>query len=263
MIRDYAKEDRIFLGEGLFETLRVSHAKPCFADLHWQRLKKAALELSIPFDLGLEDWQSLLADQIQKNRLIHGGIKVLLSGGPAHRHLTEPGQNCHLVLQTFQTIRKDRPLRLVSAPWLRDALNPIYGWKSINYLEAILARRQAQSQGADDALFYNTQHHATETTCANLFAIQKNTLWTPPLQDGVLPGITRTRLLNLSRQQGVTCEESSLTWASLAQADALFLTNSLQGIQRVLSLDQLVFDSSPPLLGQLAEWLDPGHGTTT
>ncbi|KTD05988.1 aminodeoxychorismate lyase [Legionella gratiana] len=253
--------DRIFLGEGLFETLKVESGKPCHAYLHWQRLSESAQKLGIPFDLTSEHWLEHLLHKIKSDNLYHGGIKAILSGGSAPRGLAVRGQMSQLVLQTFNYTMETHPLRLVSVPWLRDAANPVFQVKSVNYLEAILARRQAIALGADDALFFNLQHHATETTCANLFMIQKQCLLTPPITDGVLPGITRARIFKLAKQLNISCIEASLTKSMLKDADAVFLANSLQGIRSVCSLDDMIFATAHPLLDQLTSSLNVGSTT--
>lgn len=241
-------DDRLFLGEALFETLKVEAGKPSFAELHWQRLSTSAKKLEIPFDLSLEHWVDYLLHKIKQDNLYHGGIKAILSAGSAPRGLATRGQVSHLLFQTFNYSINSHPVRLISMSWLRDETNPIYQVKSVNYLEAILACRQAISVGADDALFFNLNHYATETTCANLFLIQDQCLLTPPITDGVLPGITRSRILQLSREQGISCKEVSITKKMLKEADVLFITNSLQGIRSVLSLDDVVFTIEHPLL---------------
>lgn len=247
----FANDDRIFLGEGLFETLRVDSSKPCSAYLHWQRLSHSAWKLDIPFDLSFDDWQDHLIAQIKRDNLYHGGIKAILSGGSAPRGLAEHGQVSQLMLQTFNYAVQSNPLRLISAPWLRDAANPIYQLKTVNYLEAILARRQAIAVGFDDVLFFNFQNHATETTCANLFLINHGILYTPVLTDGVLPGITRSRILSYCTQQRISCIEQSISRAMLEEAEAVFITNSLQGIQLVSSLDDQHFEVTHSLIDQL------------
>ncbi|KTD74429.1 aminotransferase class IV [Legionella tucsonensis] len=248
-------DDRVFLGEGLFETLRVEAAMPCGAYLHWQRLSDSAQKLGIPFDLSFEHWLEHLLNKIKQDNLYHGGIKAILSGGSASRGLASRGQVSQLIFQTFNYSVETYPVKLISVPWLRDGTNPIYQVKSVNYLEAVLARRQAIASGADDALFFNLQHYATETTCANLFLIQDKRLLTPPLTDGVLPGITRSRLLQLSKQQGVSCTEVSITKTMLKEAESLFITNSLQGIRSIFSLDDIFFTVDHPLINQLSSSL--------
>lgn len=247
----FSLEDRIFLGEGLFETIRVEQSMPCFPDLHWARLSASATQLGIPFDLSFDAWANLLASEIKKENLYQGGIKAILSGGIAPRGLSERGQVSQLVFQTFNYSAPKGLLRLISIPWLRDEANPIYQVKSVNYLESILARRRALAHGADDALFYNTRLCVTETTCANLFIIKQNHLITPPVTDGVLPGITRERLFKASADLGMVCQEQSLTKAMIESADAVLTTNSLQGVCCVIALDDVHLPVSHPMLNQL------------
>ena len=251
----FAIDDRIFLGEGLFETIRVFKGKPCYAALHWQRLQKAALYLDIPFEVSLELWLEQLDHCIKRNQLEADGIKVILSGGSATRGLLEKSNESHLVFDVFKYSINKQTLNLISAIWLRDSKNPVYQLKSVNYLEAIIARRHAQAAGADDALFFNGQHQATETTIANLFLIKDNQLFTPSLQSGVLAGIIRQRLLSLSREQGIDCFECELGKNKLVQADALFVCNALQGIRQVRSFEGHIFEINHPLITLLQELL--------
>lgn len=251
----FAINDRIFLGEGLFETLRVEHSQPLFANLHWQRLSHSALQLGIFFDLSFDDWLVCLLDQIRRDHLDHGGIKAILSGGPAPRGLAQYGQASQLIFQTFHYTAQSDPVSLMSIPWLRDATNPVYQLKTVNYLEAIIARRQALANEVDDALFYNTQHHVTETTCANLFIIQDNQVVTPPLTDGVLPGIMRSRVQSICEHLKISCKEHSLTKSMVENADAVFITNALQGIRCVSALDDVDLKTGHPLIEQLSFFL--------
>ncbi|MFI4963181.1 MAG: aminotransferase class IV, partial [Legionellales bacterium] len=221
---------------------RVTNGKPCYTDWHWKRLAHSAEALSIPFDLSFAEWEVHLMEQIKRDNLYNGGIKAILSGGSAPRGLAEQGQISQLMLQTFNYTVRNHPVLLLSATWLREGANPVYQFKSVNYLEAILARRIALASGADDALFFNTQGHATETTCANLFILKNRELLTPPLSDGVLPGITRSRIRGFCDQGAYGFREQSITQSLLAEADAVFITNSLQGIRMVQSLDDTIFN---------------------
>jgi 4-amino-4-deoxychorismate lyase len=253
----FERDDRIFLGEGLFETLKVSNAKASHAFLHWQRLSDAAKKLGICFDLSFEAWDMLLEEHINRVCIKEGGIKAILSAGSAPRGLTQQSEDSQIFFQTFQYKPNHNPLRLVRASWLRDQVNPLYQIKSVNYLEAILARKEVQAKGADDALFFNLKHHATETTCANFFIIKNNELLTPALTDGVLPGITRARIFSFCDQQKISCQEVALTQAKIMEADVVFITNSLQGIQRVLSFEGISFAQDHPLIDQLIQFIKP------
>ncbi|RUR12424.1 aminotransferase class IV [Legionella sp. km772] len=246
-----APNERLFLGEGLFETIKVLKSKPCFAELHWQRLRNSAQALGFSFTLSLEAWRHSLLAKIQQERLLDGGIKAIWTGGEASRGLISEGQNSQLLLHAFSFQTLFKPVRLKTASWLRDANNPLYQLKTINYLEAILARRQAMQEGADDALFFNTQHCVTEASCANIFFLQEGRLLTPAQTEGVLPGITRSRILNHCRHLNLAYAEVSITRELIKQSEAVFLTNALQGIHYVAAIDQHEFLPNHPTVSRL------------
>lgn len=252
----FLSDERIFLGEGLFETLRITQAQPCYPYLHWLRLQSTAQLLSIPFDLSYTDWLATLQSCINLKSLDEGGIKVILAAGAAARGLEAKTQESQLLVRAFEYSLNSKPLRLQSATWSRDSKNPIYQIKSVNYLEAIFARRQAYLTGADEVLFFNEQGRATDTTIANLFLIKNNQLFTPAIHSGVLAGIIRQRLLILAPEQGINCYEAEIDKETLKQADALFVCNALQGIQAVSSFDNQTFNFAHPLLGILRALLE-------
>ncbi len=251
----FSADDRILLGEGLFETIRVVEQRPCYPYLHWQRMRQSAMSLGIPFDISYKQWHEHLVHRIGVSELQNGGIKVILSGGHAARGLHEHGHTSSLLFEAFTYPCLRQALNIVSAPWRRDAKNPIYQLKSVNYLESILARRQALASGADDAFFYNLEHHVTETTIANLFVVQQNAIVTPMIASGVLGGIIRSRILGLCRDKGISCTEISLDNTTMIKADAVFVTNALQGIRLVKSIDGRCMPIHHPLITLLRRLL--------
>lgn len=251
----FALDDRIFLGEGLFETIRIVEKKPCYPEAHWQRLKKAAAFLGLAFEVSFDLWLEKLKHCIRIKKLQEGGIKVILSGGRAPRGLVAQGSETYLLFNAFHYNRNSQPLELISAPWRRDAKNPIYQLKSLNYLEAIIARRGAEAAQADEVLFFNFQDQATETSVANFFIIKNDCLITPSCHSGVLAGIIRERLLVLCKQQGIDCSVRELPRENIMQADAAFTCNALQGIQPVRSFDGQMFNINHPLLSLLVQLL--------
>lgn len=244
-------DERIFLGEGLFETLRILDGKPCYPKPHWQRLQSAAVFLQLPFELSFPAWCGNLNQCITLNQLQDGGIKVILSAGNAPRGLVAQSKESRLVFTAFNYLADRTAVKLSSASWLRDGKNPIYQLKSINYLEAIIARRQAQLRGADDVLFFNLEQCVTDTTIANLFIIKNNQLFTPSLQNGVLPGIIRQRLLCICQENNIPCFECNLDKISLEEAEAVFICNALQGIRPVSAIDDTLFKTNHSLVSQL------------
>lgn len=240
--------DRLLLGEGLFETIAVSNGQPQHANLHWQRMKTSANALGIAFDLSLEAWLRVLGQWIEKHGEAQGGLKVILSGGDAERGLLSKGVQSHLLLQFFKVNQSKKPLQLMSSPWLRDANNPVYRHKTVNYLEAILARKQAMSQGADDVLFFNTAGLVTETSTANLFLIRDSRIYTPALSAGLLAGISRQRVLDFCLQAGIDFTEGAINRAELNEGEAVFLSSTLTGIGQVCAIDDRQYQINHPLI---------------
>lgn len=247
----FDKDDRAFLGEGLFETIKIDNKKPLYPSAHWQRMSDAAKILQIPFDVSKEVWQHHLLNCIQEAKLEKGGVKVILSGGQAPRGLVSQSECSDLSFQAFSYTPNSSLCSLLSAPWRRDSKNPIYRLKSINYLENILARRYALSLGADDALFFNSENHATETTVANLFLIKENGLLTPGLQEGVLGGIVRNRLISLCHCDGIASSECAIDEKTIREADAAFTTNALQGLRVISSWDGFSFSVQNSMISHL------------
>jgi 4-amino-4-deoxychorismate lyase len=248
-------DDRLFLGEGLFETIKVVQQQPCYSLMHWQRMLHAASRLAIPFDVSFEQWQSQLFSCIESSGLLVGGIKVILSGGSAPRGLCAQGKVSRLITDAFTDHDDSRALSLISARWLRDASNPIYQIKSVNYLESILARREALAHGADDVLFFNLENYATETSVANLFIIDNDKIYTPMLENGVLAGIIRARILSLSLKAGISCIESPISTDMITNSDAVFVTNSIQNIRLVKTLNGYSLPVNHRLVGRLQRLL--------
>lgn len=251
----FSTDDRIFLGEGLFETIQVAQCQPCYSFLHWRRMSQAALQIGIVFKVTYDQWQHQLMSCIASASESTNGIKVILSGGQAARGLCVKGEVSRLSFEAFTYHQVQSALKLITAGWLRDARNPIYHLKSVNYLEAILARRQALGQDADDVLFFNTENHATETSVANVYIVQENKIFMPRLDDGVLPGIIRERVLGICLASGIHCIEASIDKEMLMHADAIFITNTLQGIRFVKCFDGHYFSKEHHLVDQLRRLL--------
>ncbi len=246
-----AANDRIFIGEGLFETIKVAQSIPLFSELHWHRMSLSAQDIGLDFVLSVEDWNCMLLKKIQEEGMLDGGIKVIFTGGKAARDLIAKGQDNQFLLHCFSFSQYLKPVHLIEAPWTRDANNPIYQVKTINYLEAIFARRIAKEKNADDVLFFNNQAYVTEASCANIFFIQDDKVLTPSLSDGVLAGITRSRILNHCQQLNIEYDELSITREIMDQAEAVFLCNSLQNIYSVCSIEQKKIPINHSIVNQL------------
>ncbi|MCV6546602.1 MAG: aminotransferase class IV [Cohaesibacter sp.] len=235
------------LGDGLFETLPIWNNQIIWLQEHLARLKHglSVLGMTIAKDQLIQAVESLLPIARQ-----HGGnaiLRLTVTRGQGGRGLLPPDDPTPTImasLSAYPLSMAFADVTLATSTIARNEGSPLSRLKSLGYLDNILATKEAKEKGAEDALFYNNQNKACCTTIANLFALQGETILTPPLQDGILGGIMRQTLLDLLPKYGFEIKEQSLDGKDIKKVDGLFLTNSLRIIRRVTSLDGHVFDNA-------------------
>ncbi|WP_207460606.1 aminotransferase class IV [Azospirillum sp. SYSU D00513] len=251
-----APNDRGFtLGDGLFETVRLRGGAVLRLDAHLARLRRGAALLGIPLHWTDEALGRALLETAQASGCAeNGAARLTLTRGPAPRGVLPPRDPSPTLLVTAGPAPGPLPpARLVVARVTRrNEHSPLSQVKSLNYLDGILARREAEERGADDALLLNTAGRLAETTIANLFLVLDGRLVTPPLSEGALPGVMRAALL-----ERFDAVEQALPPEALERASEFILTNSL-GVRAVASVDgRPVGQGAPgPLFEALKQALD-------
>jgi branched-chain amino acid aminotransferase/4-amino-4-deoxychorismate lyase len=230
-------DDRGFtLGDGLFETVLASDGELVFWREHVARLKRGCAALGLPLpDEGLLREQALAA--LEEAGLATGRAAVRLSwtAGRGGRGLDRPAAPTPLlVVQAAPAAAPDHPARLFTAAMRRNAGSPVSRFKTLSYLDQVLARREALAAGADEALMLNGAGQVACAAAANVFWLANGVLHTPALDCGVLDGVIRARVIAAAP---VAVVETHADREALDGAEAMFLTNSLIGIRAVSSLD--------------------------
>lgn len=229
-----APNDRGFtLGDGLFETLCCQDGAIIDGAAHLERLKQGAELLAIPLPMPLAALKAALAETLAGNGLKDAVLRLTLTRGPGLRGLAPPSDPHPTLLIAAAPLPPPLPpARLITATVTRrNEHSPLSRIKSLNYLDNILARLEAERAGADEALLLNGAGRVAEASASNLLALIGEEWQTPPLADGALPGIRRRRLL----AAGV-CTERPLSLEALRGARALMLSNSL-GLRPVAECD--------------------------
>ncbi|QRG05335.1 aminotransferase class IV [Xanthobacter dioxanivorans] len=222
--------DRGFtLGDGLFETLRVKAGAILRREAHLARLAAGARVLGLA--LPAAGLGAALSATAEANALSDGVLRLTITRGMGPRGVLPPAAPVPTVVITAAPLPPPSPpARLVIAEGTRrNERSPLSRVKSLNYLDNILARQEAAGWGADDAVLLNTRDRVAETSIANLFAVLGGELVTPPLSEGVLPGVMRAAVL----AEGAI--ERPITLAELVTASEIFLTSAL-GIRSVRAL---------------------------
>lgn len=213
-------------GVGVFETLAVRRGMPVDLIEHLARLDRsaAALSVSLPRAHDLADGVHAVAARIPSG---HGWVKIVaLRGSPAS-----------VFGGSSPVSEEGAPCRAVVLPWRRDRLDPLAGIKSTSYAAFIRGLEYARGRGADEGLWRNDRGHLTEGCTSNLFAIRGRALFTPAISDGILPGITRGKVLQASRSLGLAVHEGKVRLPRLLEADEAFLSSSTRGVRSLLAVD--------------------------
>ncbi len=221
----------LLLADGLFETLRAYDGRPFRLADHLQRLGRAAVELGIPLPVDMPDLAGAVDALLAANRLLQGdaALRITLTRGVGQRGLLPP-ENPEPTLMITATAYHPPEAAAMSAVFVairRNEGSPLSRLKSLNYLDNVLAARDAAAQGADEAIMLNNRGHAVCGARSNVFALVEDVLVTPPLADGALGGITRHLVLEAVRDLGLQAAERSLLPGELEHAREIFLTNSL------------------------------------
>ena len=136
-------------------------------------------------------------------------------------------------------------MRLTLCPWRRNSNSPLTGLKSASYAENLLALEYAARHHFNETLWLNEAGDLCEASTANVFLVKDDTLRTPSLHSGCLPGITRAWILAHAEKSGIDCHETRLTETDLAQADEILLSSATRGPVAVAQFSQRHFARSP------------------
>jgi branched-chain amino acid aminotransferase len=227
--------DRGFtLADGIFETIKAVGATPFWLSDHFERLKAGAVEtgLTIPFS------ETSICDAI--DRLLAGAsddtwsaIRLTVTRGPAARGLwpKETASQPTCVLTVASSSATPPQDFVVCRSTRRNEHSPLSRIKSLGYGDNILAKREAIERGAGDAIMLNTKGHVACATVGNVFFRIDGGWVTPPIADGILPGLARRRFI---AELGAV--ESSISTDMIRKSDAGFVCNSL-GFSQVKSVD--------------------------
>ncbi|HKI84216.1 MAG TPA: aminotransferase class IV [Candidatus Krumholzibacteria bacterium] len=246
-------------GDGLFDTLRSYRGFLYLLAEHVQRLAREAELLQIPFDPSPGTWDHLIGEVLQANDLKDTDARVRIQisrgGGPHTDQVSvDPEQMQPVVFIVATEVSKEvsslqeRGARILSmqSAFARGNFPQI---KSLNYLPSIMALRFARARGFDEACLLNRQNKVLECATSNIFLLKGKVLRTPSRRLGILPGITRGRILQLAAQEGLKVEEAASELRDLVTADEVFLTGSVKEITPVVGLDE-----GPVTRGKAGEW---------
>jgi branched-chain amino acid aminotransferase len=251
-------------GDGIYETIRSYGSRIFMRDQHLARLRRSADAIGLTIPIPEHRWPALLHEAMTRNDVGHertdAYLRITISRGAGDIGLDPALCPIPTVVIMTKPLQPPPPqqyqagVSLIVAKTRRNlpsALSPQI--KATNFLNNILAKREAIAAGAFDSILLNWESHLTECTVSNLFFVRANRLCTPALACGLLDGITRYMLLSLAREAQISVEEAHFGIEAIHKADECFLTNTTMEVMPVAMVDgHPVGDGTPgPLTQQL------------
>ncbi len=237
-------------GDGIFEGIRIYDGNIFKCKEHLDRLYDSAKSIMLHIPLTSDEMQQALVETVRRNELTNGYIRLVVSRGPGDLGLDprrSPKANVVIIVEQLAIYSADAyidGLKIVSVSTRRnvpDALNPKI--KSLNYLNNILVKIQANLAGVGEALMLNAQGYVAEGSGDNIFIIKHGVLTTPPCYIGALEGITREAIMVIARSEGYMVKEEPFTLHDVYIADEVFLTGTAAEVIAVREVDARIIGS--------------------
>lgn len=243
----------LLYGDGIFEGIRAYNGHVFKLKEHINRLFYSAKAILLNIPLSHEQVSKAVIDTCRENGIRDGYIRLVVTRGKGSLGLNP--KSCHQPsiiviadkIQLYSDELYQNGLRIITVPTVRNlhsALNPAI--KSLNYLNNILAKIEANTAGCEEAIMLNSEGYVAECTGDNVFIVKNSQLCTPPLSAGALYGVTRGTVLDLARKAGIEVFEPNLTRYDVFNADECFLTGSAAEIIPVTKVDDRVIGTGKP-----------------
>lgn len=243
----------LLYGDGVFEGIRMYHNRIFKLKEHLERLYWSAKAILLDIPMSPEELSAACVATCQANGLREGYIRLVVTRGKGTLGLDPRRCIKASVIVIASTIQLYPPeyyhkgLTIVTVPTTRslpNSVNPAI--KSLNYLNNILARIEANNAGVEEAIMLNSEGMVAECTGDNVFIVHKGRLMTPPLSAGALYGITRGTVLQCATELGIPTSEPNLSRYDVYIADEMFLTGTGAEMIPVVKVDGRVIGTGQP-----------------
>ena len=240
-------------GDGVFEGIRTYNGRVFKLTEHLERLYESAKSILLNIPLTMEELERDVLETVRQNDLRDAYIRIVVSRGPGDLGL-DPNKCVHPTvviiaskISIFPQELYDEGLKVVTVATRRnipDALDPKI--KSLNYLNNILVKIEANQAGVLEAIMFNRSGYITEGSGDNIFIVRKGIIITPPTYVGALEGITREVVMGLAQEKDYTVLERPFTRHDLYVASECFLTGTAAEVIPVIDVDGRIIGDGKP-----------------
>ncbi len=218
-------------GWGLFTTVRIVEGEAFAYERHWRRLEKDAATTRLPMNYSGAKVRVQLQEVIRANKVKEGCARIyLVWNSVGFWKSDEKMPEVDLVITSADLPHYPDSMRLTVREQGRHAASPLAGVKTISWLNSVWAVAEAQREGFDEVVLLNERGEVSECTAANIFAVKKDKVVTPPLNSGCLEGVTRGVLMEIASDAGTSVVEQTLRLEDLYAADEVFVTSTNRNV---------------------------------
>jgi branched-chain amino acid aminotransferase len=243
----------LLYGDGVFEGIRVYNNKVFRLQAHLNRLYKSAKAIMLEIPLAQDDLSQIILDAVKENGAPEAYIRLVVTRGVGDLGMNPrlcPKPTIILIVGEIQFYPEKcyaEGIALITSSIRR--LNPDMidmRIKSLNYLNNILAKIEANQAGCLEAVLLNSKGYVTECTGDTIFVLANGVLKTPPATDQALEGITRAAIMKLAGDAGIPVQETSMTQYDLYTADECFLSGTGAELMPAIKIDGRIIGSGKP-----------------
>ena len=234
----------VLYGDGVFEGIRVYNGRVFKCEEHINRLYNAAKAIMLEIPMSKEEMTEVLLETCRRNQIKDGYVRLVITRGKGDLGLNPVSCKVASVfcIAGSITLYPDemyiKGMPIITAIQRRNKATIVDPQiKSLNYLNNILAKIEANRAGVPEALMLNHDGVVAECTGDNIFIVKDNVIYTPPIYIGILDGITRNTVIELAKELGYEVKESEFTLFNVYSADECFLTGTAAEAIPVTNVD--------------------------
>jgi branched-chain amino acid aminotransferase len=244
-------------GWGVFSTLRVADGVPFAFERHWDRMQRDAAKVHVPFPTDPAELKAQLLRLVESNSAWNSTLRVMVvrnRGGMFEGPDLERDFDVLAFTKDLNPWGND--VRLALKANARYAANEFSGCKILSWSQNLTWYEEAHARGFDEAVLLNERGEVSECTSANIFVAIGGEVYTPPLDSGCLPGVTRELLLEVVRVPGIKVTERALVPQDLERADQVFITSTTRDLLPAVFIEGLKIRNEGNVVDQLVKALE-------
>jgi branched-chain amino acid aminotransferase len=260
----------LLYGDGVFEGIRVYNSRVFELQAHIKRLYESAKAIRLTIALSQSELAGAVEKTVEANSITDGYVRLVVTRGVGTLGLNPficKNSCIYIIADTIQLYPEElyeKGMKIISATTVRNhplAIPPQA--KTMNYLNNILAKIEALDNNVPEAIMYNHEGYVAEASGDNVLIVKDGVIYTPPAEAGALPGITRSIVIKLAKEENLQVVEKNLTRFDLYVCDEFFLTGTAAEVIGIVEVDgRMIGDGKPgPITSLLRKkFFEYAHG---